>query len=443
MFIKRSYLKVNMTSFFVESYGSWQSLAQAERINGLLQQARFNQSFDLESTDITIISLTQVTLSLEEELYEKLDLIKKKFPHQLVIIVGCFPHHHREKLKLYPLISSHQIHRIVEVVEERLSRNIIKVIERNELPALDLPKVRQNKIIEIIPITLGCVSDCIWCSERKITGEIQSYPQDEIVGVAQKAINQGVKELLLSSHDAAAYGKDLNLTLVDLLSSLISLPGEFQILIERVYPVSVSNLLSFQDQLATIFQHSKMFQFLSLPIFATSNNILQQMSLTYSIEDLISFLKYFRSAIPNLTISTNIITGFPAESQEEFWQTLEFMRKINPDITKMSIFTTPSKSPLAKLPSLEATEKQRRYKVLADVAHNTSILQNERWKNWQGTIIIDQQGEIPGEWIGHNQSYKPIIIKGNFKLGNIVSVKVMKTTDTIIQAEVIRILPEL
>ncbi len=449
MFIRLVCCQDTMTSFIVEPYGSWQSIAHAQQMAALLVQAHFDFVDSVDAADIVIINSSNVDAPTADLIVKRLEEFKQRHPYKLVIIAGCIP---PPKLaKPYSVLNSHQIHRIVEVVEETLSRNILKLTEVGELPPLNLTKIRTSSIIEIIPITLGCLRECVWCRETPTQADqpLQSYPIAEIVEVARQALREGskqsseqenekkinIKEIWLASVDSTSYGCDIGTNLAQLLPALVGLPGEFRILLS---PAHIASLRSCQDELIGTLQHPKIFQYLHLPAYAGSTKVLGELKQGHTAAQFRDVIKLLRTHLPVITIATNVVIGFPTETDDDFWQTLDLVRNTSPDTVEIISFVAQPKTSHARLPALGEEELARRHKVISDIAHNTAILQNERWRTWQGSIIIDEQGELPGEWIGHNDSYKPVSVNGMYKLGDVVRVKILRATTPALKGEVMR-----
>ncbi|MBI2572357.1 radical SAM protein [Candidatus Woesearchaeota archaeon] len=430
-----------MTTFYIESYGSWQSTANAQRMADLLSRADFHLVNQLEQADIVLFSISSPDDSTAKIFFSQLENIKQQYPYKLIILAGCYPRYNKEKIARHSFCNFTQIHRIVEVVEETLSRNILKITELGELPPLDTATIRTSKLIEIVPITLGCTSSCVFCSSQVISQGVRSYPPAEIIAFVRQALNEGVKQIWLSSQDSASYGIDLGtsgVTLSSLLEELTSLPGDFRILLDKFRFPSLQRGI---NGLIKSLSHPKLFKFIHVPIYSGSDTLLKSHKIDYTSREVLEVTKSLRTQLPALTFSTQIQIGFPDESPEDFWQTLDLVRKICPDKIEILLFANYSLKAVPNQPPIESAELERRLKVITDVAHNTAILQNERWKNWQGNVVVDKQGEIPGEWIAHNDSYKPVFITGNYRIADTLTVRITKTTDSLLYGQVLKVLP--
>lgn len=410
------------------------AIADIEQMAGLLKEAHFEIVDDIEKGDIIIINSCTIESPSESFFFNIVEETKKKYPYKIIIAAGCIPQAYPTKLSTISIVGTKQIHNIVQVVEESLNDNNVRLLGTEEMPPLNLPKARKNPIIEIIPINRSSVNTCISCKTTAARGKLKSYPIEEIVSVAEKAVHDGVKEIWLSSHDTMCYGFDIETNLAELLKGLIAIPGKFKIKLGLGNPV---HLLKIKDQVIPLLNHEKMFRFIHLPAHSGSNEILKKMRQGSTKEEFLLLIKELKEKIPKITIVTDIIVGFPGENENQYWETLNLVRAITPDIINISPFYAQPKTPTAKMEPLPQEVINHRSKVLTDIYHNTSNLRNEQWIGWQGEIIIDEKGKENNHWIGRNLSYKPIVMQGNFKLGDIVTIRIIKSSVFDLQGETV------
>jgi threonylcarbamoyladenosine tRNA methylthiotransferase CDKAL1 len=431
-----------MTSIHFITQGCSANISDTEQMKGLLKEAKFDIVDELEEADIVILNSCVVKTPTESALITKLEQIKQEYPYKIIIVAGCMAQSDRHRLKAYSLIGTRQLHNIVEVVEESLNNNIVKMLETGEMPPLNLPKVRKNPVVEIIPISRGCLSACTFCQTRFARGRLKSYPISEIVATARKAALDGVKEIWLTSQDNMCYGFDIDTNLARLLEKLVQLPGEFKI---RVGMGSPEHVMKFRDELFPLLNHEKVFKFIHLPQQSGSNRVLELMKRGNSKEEFTQLVKEFRQNVPGITVATDIIVGFPTETDEDHWETLNLIREINPDIINISKFWARSKTSAEKMEQLPMEVIKHRTKILTDIFHNISRMKNEKWIGWEGDIVINEEGEDrkqEGEisrkqWIGKNPYYKQVIVEGEYKLGDILKVKINRASTFAIIGEVI------
>ncbi len=429
-----------MTFIYIETSGCSANFADSEQMAGLLKQAQFEITDQLEEADVVIFNTCTVKSPTESAFFTRLDQVKKQFPHKAIIIAGCISQTDPKKLKGYPLLGTKQIHRVVEIVEEALHENIVQMLETGEMPPLNLPRLRKNPAVYIIPISRGCLGACTFCKTKAARGNLISYPIENIKKEAETALAEGVKEIWLTSQDTGCYGFDLNsstnsnLNLAKLLKELVSLPQDFKI---RVGMMNPNHLLKYKEEFLEVFSSSKIFKFVHLPLQSGDDQILKSMRRNYTVEEYKELVKAIRTGFPEVTLATDIIVGFPGETEGQNWNSLTLLRQLSPEVINISRFWPRPGTKAAELKTLDTEIVQHRSRIIADVCRNISKLRNERWLDWEGEIIIDEKGKEPNQWVGRNFSYKPVLIEGDQRLGDIIKVKIKKAADWDLRGEII------
>lgn len=412
-----------MTSFHVQTSGCSANLADSEQMVGLLKEAKFSPVESIEEADIVIFNTCTVKNPGETAFFSQLDQFKQEHPYKIVIIAGCITQSDRHKLRGYSLVSTKQIHQVVQVVEEALHDNVIQLLNNDEMPPLNLPKVRKNPMMEILPIDRGCLVAYTFSKTKPAPGNLVSYPLPEIVEAARKAVAEGVKEIRLTSQDTFGYGFDIGTDLPALLEQLVQISGDFKIHVGLGNPEHMPKIGA---KLVEAYKHPKIFKFLHLPLQAGHDETLKAMRRRYTVQEFINVVDQFKKEIPEINLITDIMVGYPSETEEHYWGTLEIVRRTIPDSINISRFWPRPGTPDENLQELPGEVVNHRYKVLTDIFHNTSKLQNERWVGWEGEIIIDEKGKEEQQWMGRNNSYKQVLVEGNYKLGDKLPVVIVK-----------------
>ncbi len=196
------------------------------------------------------------------------------------------------------------------------------MLEKNSKPSLGLPKIPVNRIVGIVPINYGCLGSCSYCCVLFARGRLRSYRIDELVERIKCDLASGVKEVWLTSQDTACYGKDIAVSLADLLREVCRVEGEFFV---RVGMMTPNYALEILDDLIQAYKDEKVFKFLHLPVQSGDDEVLRLMNRLYSVEDFRRIVNSFREKIPEITLATDVICGFPGESKEAFQQTVELI----------------------------------------------------------------------------------------------------------------------
>jgi MiaB-like tRNA modifying enzyme len=306
----------------------------------------------------------------------------------------------------------------------------------NAKPSLNLPRLRLNPAISIIPVNYGCLGTCAYCCVVFARGHLRSYAVQEIVERVKKDLDMGVREFWITSQDTACYGRDRDTNLAELLNALCDVEEDFRVRIGMMTPNMALDIL---DDLIQVFKNEKIFKFIHLPVQSGDDQTLERMRRFYSVEDFKRIVNSLRTSFPELTLATDVICGFPGESEEAFETTLQLIKEVKPDIVNISKFFARPRTAAAEMHEdfVPFQEIKRRSSVAAKLASEVAFARNQRWVEWAGEIFVDEVGKISGSWVGRNFAYKPVTITdGADLLGKTLRVKVVKGFPTFLKGEV-------
>jgi threonylcarbamoyladenosine tRNA methylthiotransferase CDKAL1 len=434
---------MSMTNIYIQTHGCSANLSESEAMMGLLAKSGFKIVDEMEYSDVNIINIC--TVKGPKVPLREIEKFTEQFPEKKLVVAGCITQdiipRIREINQEAALINTHNVHKIVEVVEELLQGNVLEALTQERPLKVSLPKVRANKVIGIIPIASGCADNCAYCSVKLIKGNIFSYPESFIVKEVKKNIEQGCREIWLTSQDNGAYGIDNGeRRLAILLNAILNkVSGNYKIRLGMVNPRHVVGMI---DDLIGIYQDDRMFKFLHMPIEAGNNEILGKMKRKYSIHEFKEIVDRFRRYVKGITIATDMIAGFPTETELQFQDSLHLIQEVKPDVLNIARFSPRPNTVAARMDGqLHGNIKKERTRALTELYLSIALNQNRKWIGWKGKIIIDEYGKND-TMVGRNFAYKPVIIKGNFILGDEVKVEIKDATSHDLRADVLNV-PEI
>lgn len=391
---------------------------------GLLEKEGYRLT-NLEEANYLIVNTCGVKQPTEEKVIHTLKQLSSLGKN--LIIAGCLPKINIERIKsaipnFSAMLDPQSVNNIVEILKkiENGSKNLI--IFSNEPPIKPtLPKHLLNPFIGIIQISEGCDLACSYCCTRFARGRLFCYSSREIIEEAKCLIQNGCKELYITSQDTGAYKYD-NLTLADLLKGICKIEGKFFIRVGMMNPLHAKQIL---DDLITAYKDEKIFKFLHLPVQSFSSRILKLMKRGYEPETVLEIINKFYKAIPDLTLSTDVIVGFPTEDDSDFEETVKFIEQVKPDTVNLSKFGARPRTEASRLKQLPVSIVNKRSKELFELIRRISLEKNEKWLNWCGECLIDERGIKNGTWIGRNFAYKPIVVRSTKNLfGRFIEVEI-------------------
>ena len=425
---------------FIKSFGCSTNLADGEVLAGCLVEAGHELVGSVEEANLVIYNTCAVKGPTENRIIE---ILKKVPSNRKLIVVGCLPLINFERLRKevrFDGVAGPALGDGINEIVKRVSEGE-KVVTLegavNAKPSLNLPRLRLNPAISIIPINYGCLGSCAYCCVIFARGHLRSYNVQEIVDKMKKDLAQGAREFWITSQDTACYGRDKSTNLAELLNVLCSVEGDFRIRVGMMTPNIVMDIL---EDLIQAFQSERIFKFVHLPVQSGDDQILKHMRRFYSVDDFKRTVNAFRARFPEITLATDVICGFPGESEKAFEKTLQLIEEIKPDIVNVSKFFVRPRTAAAGMQKdfVSFQELKRRSSVVAELAKRIAFERNQHWVGWTGEVLIDEVGKVSGSWIGRNFAYKPIVIKCEADLrGRILRVKVVRAFSTHLEGEII------
>ena len=358
-----------MAKIFGSVYGCPSNIADCEMALGLLKEAGFETIGSSEEADLNLIFTCIVKTPTEQRI---ITLIKKLTDtRKPLVVAGCMTKTSQRAIeKINPdasLVGPDSIEHIVDVVRAALSgKKVIFVNDERKIKP-GLPRVRKKENVGIVPISIGCLSNCSYCAVKLARGKLKSYPIENIVQDVERLLSDGCKEIWLTSQDNGCYGVDIRTTLTELLKAVCWIDGDFKI---RVGMMNPTHIKTFLDELIAAYKNEKVMKFLHIPAQSGSDKVLRAMKRGYAVADFEKTAMRFKKEIPDLFLSTDIIVGFPDESEEDFQATVELLKRTKPDKVNISKFGVRPGTDAAKMRQLDVETVNHRSKVLHNLMKN-------------------------------------------------------------------------
>ena len=343
-----------------------------------------------------------------------------------ILVTGCVPPDLvRDLKKLDPRISitsTHALDHVPALLQQVMQGNVIQDLEKSHTPKVGFPKVRRNPLVGIISISNGCLDACTFCSTRIVKGRLQSFPVQMIVQEAKELVADGCKELWLAGQDASCYGFDIGTNLAQLVQHiLIQVPGDYHIRLGMGNP---RHLLSYAPELVETCHDPRVFRFLHLPVQSGSDSVLAGMKRQHSVADYYHLVDLFRKHIPDITLSTDLIVGFPGETLQDFEATLQLIRDTRPSVCNRTRFVPRPGTAAARLAhAVHKDERKRRSAQLTEEFIQVAHENNRQFIGQTTNIVITEAGKRQTS-VGHNECYRPVAVPGEYALGQKITVRI-------------------
>ncbi len=387
-------------------------------MSNVLQKSNYVQT-SLENAEFVIINTCAVKEQTENKIKARLKQLSQKYsniPNKHIIIAGCLPHitpNYIDVVKsIIPTFSAiidldniNEIPDIFETIKQG-NRNLILTTKKTIDKASYFIDHSEGKITGIIPISEGCQGSCTYCCVKNARGKLNCYNPENIIENANYQLKQGIKQIYLTSQDCSTF-KYNNIELFDLVKSISDLPFKFYL---RMGMINPSFLINNLDQLISIFKLDKVYHFLHIPIQSGSNKVLKLMQRPYLISQITDKIERLRNNFPYLTISTDILCGFPGETEYDFYRTINLIKWLKPEILNISKFTTRPGTLAKKMNQIDSRTIKERSIRLSNIFRNSLEHINDAWKDWEGKVLLLHKGSEPSQAFGRNFAYKNIFI---------------------------------
>ena len=329
---------MEMTSVFVEGHGCSASMADTEIISGMIENDGLRIVGDENEADVAILVTCSVKTVTEQRMLSRIRALSKNGSKK-VIVAGCLPKANPQKVieinQNLSMIGPNNLEEIIPAILSVMGGQRTVSLEPRKLVKLGLPRSRLNSVIGIVEISSGCLSSCTFCQVKLVKGTVFSYPALDIINEVRSFVSQGAKEIWLTSTDNAAYGRDSKTSLPALIRKVAAVPGDFKIRVGMMNPLLTRRDL---EEILDCFELDKVFKFAHLPVQSGSNRVLREMQRGYAVSDFESMVSRLREEIPDITLSTDMIVGFPSETETEFEESMELLVRTRPDVLNLSRF---------------------------------------------------------------------------------------------------------
>ncbi len=329
---------------YLKTYGCQANIADSEAIAGILKQKNYEPTDNEEEADTIIVNTCSVKNATQSK---ELHYIKEKSKTKNVIVGGCLTKTidiRKYAPEVTAVFDTNSILKISEVLETGQDHFSNKKENR-----IVVPVIRKNRDIGIISIGEGCQNSCTFCATKLARGNLRSYRIGDIKRSVEKAVEEGCKKIYLTSQDNGCYGFDIKTNLPELLNELTTIEGGYVIRIGMMNPWHLTKIL---PGLLKSYKSEKIMKFLHIPVQSGSEKILKHMKRIHTVENYKIAIKEFRKQFPGISIATDIIIGYPEETEEEFQLTYNLIKETKPEVLNISKFSSRPGTKAAELKQL-------------------------------------------------------------------------------------------
>ena len=410
--------------FHIETYGCTSNMGNSmDAASALISLG--HRSSNIEEADIIIVNTCAVTQKTENKIVKRL----RQLPPDRLVISGCLPTAipgSTEQIPCRKIMGQLNRTTVVEVVRSlgeeflghRASNNSHNLIaDKKTVHNADAPE----HLCAIINIAEGCLGRCSYCIVRRARGKLVSLEPELVMEQARSMIDSGAVELQLAAQDTAAYGLDIGTSLPELLNKIVEIPGRFMV---RVGMMNPDMALPIMNELTEALRNPKIYKFLHIPVQSGSDEVLKRMCRRYTSADYIDILRSLRDKLPGISFATDVISGFPGETDEDFDMTMRLLEQTRPDKVNITRYSRRPQTPAADLYDMPDRIKKDRSRKLTKLWLDIAGKNNRRYLGLKLRAIVTERGRC-SSMKARTENYTGVVIKGAPPLGSQQTVRIV------------------
>lgn len=422
---------------FVETYGCQQNSSDSEKIKGMLSDMGFDFCDKIEEADLVLYNTCAVRENAELRVFGNLGALKhqkRRKPEMIIGVCGCMMQQEhiaetiRKKYKHVDLVfGTHALYRFPKLLDEVMTQGRIFDIQNEDGSIFEeISYKRDEPPLAKIPIMYGCNNFCTYCIVPYVRGRERSRDAENILAEIREVAQKGYKEVMLLGQNVNSYGNDLQgeLSFAELLKAVCKIDGIERVRFMTSHPKDLSDELI--EVMAT---EDKICNQLHLPVQAGSNRVLEAMNRKYTKEHYMGLIEKVKAKIPDIVLTTDIIVGFPGETNEDFEETLDVLRKVEYDTIFSFIYSKRVGTPAAEMADvLTDEEKHLNFDRLLNVQNEISKRKNDKYLGKTEKVLVEGRSKNnPDTLTGRTEGGKVVNFNGPIDcIGKMVDVKITK-----------------
>ena len=436
---------------FVHTYGCQGNVADSERIKGSLSLMGYVMTEDKEEADLILYNTCAIREHAEDRVFGNVGAIKRlkqTNPNLIIALCGCMmqQEHIREKIyNSYPFVDivfgTHGQYKLPEILKAYLTRGkrvFADMTETNEI-AEGVPALRDNSAKAWLPIMYGCDNFCSYCVVPYVRGRERSRKSADILAEAKQIIAEGYKDITLLGQNVNSYGKGLDedINFSKLIREINALDGEFTIRFMTSHPKDCT-----KELIDTIAECEKASKHIHLPVQSGNNRVLKEMNRRYTREQYLELINYAKEKIEGLSLTSDIIVGFPGETYEEFCDTLSLVKEVGYTSLFTFIFSSRKGTKAALMPDpVPYSEKSKWFKELCDLQESIATNHSAQMNGKTYRVLCEGESKtLEGYMAGRTDGNVIIEFPADDKnlIGKFCHVKVTEPLNWLVRGELVK-----
>ena len=402
--------------YFVESYGCTMNFGEGEQLSKKMESLGHTRVNSPDEADIVILNTCTVVDTTEKKMVHRMGELKQEGKE--IIVTGCMA-------KVQPKRISIRLPESMIIPPDQYDLFSGKV--ESAFGCAPCTETYEFGASAILPIAQGCLGNCSYCITRFARGVLKSYQEDELLNEFKSMLDSGVKEILVTAQDTACYGRDIDTDLPTLLRRFLEFEGEYRIRIGMMNPNNLDRIL---DDLMDVMEDERVYRFLHIPVQSGSNSVLEKMRRHYTVDRFMGIVNRLRERYPDISIATDLITGFPGETERDHEKSIKLIKDLHADTVNITRFSVRPGTDAATMKnqihgniSKERSTELTETKMSVEGDINSTLI-GQRYR-----ALVTENGR-PGTMIARNRNYRPIGIEADIPIGTFIDVEITGSAPT-------------
>ncbi len=394
---------------YVEVYGCTANKSDACTIKKVLEENNHEIVNNVKNAEVVVVLTCTVINTTEQRMISRFKKLKNT--GKKIVVSGCMATVQKKMVRSVIPNALFLPPRYIYQISELLTEEKIDFVEKSKT----LFNSKYDSISAPILISEGCNFSCSYCITTLARGNLVSFPVKGIVRKVSDAISSRCREILLTAQDTGSYGLDINKDLGNLLKKVVEISGDYRVRVGMMNPATALKNL---ESILHAYDNPHIYKFVHLPVQSGDNLILKKMNRKYTVQDFKKIVRKFKDKYPDITVATDVIVGFPTETQEQFNKTVELLKNVKPDITNITRFSARPNTKAKIMKGRIKTEiVKSRSKILTDVCSDISYMQNNKHVGKTYSVLITEKGKND-TYVGRSENYKPVVCKEKVSIGS-------------------------
>lgn len=401
--------------YFVESYGCTMNYGEGAELAERLDSLGYLRAASAEEADLVVLNTCTVVETTEKRMIKRMNELKAA--GKQVVVTGCMAKVQASRVNVRLPGSL--------VIPPEDYKDFSKLV--SEMYGCGEPIAPpRTETTAIIPIAQGCRGNCTYCITRFARGTLKSYDPDDLKKRFDELVDRGAKEILITAQDTGCYGRDIGTDLGELVRSLLQKEGDYRVRIGMMNPNSLRPVL---DSVLDVFEDPRVYRFLHIPVQSGSDAVLGRMKRHYTAEEFFSLVDRIRERWPDMSIATDLIAGFPGETEEDHRASIELIRRLRADTVNITRFSARPGTEAFSMEQLNGRILKERSTELTEVKTETEADVNSALVGRTFDALVSERS-ADGSVIARTGNYRPIAIREDIPLGTFIRAEVTESHPT-------------